>query len=309
MRRAPLALALLLAAPTLSCGVGTILGRNGAALFEQPARIAHKVTRPYRPDARLAVLWIGHASTLLQLDDKLVLTDPVFTDTVGQLSKRLVEPGLDPAALDHVDAAVISHMHFDHLSPGSLGMIEHKLGFLVVPQKGTVCVPDLAFETVELAAWKSHERGGLRITAVPVRHSGFRWGIDDAWMDTSFTGYVIEYHGLTVYFGGDTAYARESFEATRRRFPTIDLAVLPIAPINPRALMESRHMDPREALLAFRDLGARWMVPVHFGTFVNSIDAAEEPLRVLAAEMKAQGVGEGRVDVLAPGEQRVLIPR
>ena len=309
--RLPLALALaaLLAAPTLSCRVGTILARNGEALFSTPAPVAHKITHPYRPDARLAVLWIGHASALVQIDDKLVLTDPVFTETVGQLSRRLVEPGLDPAVLERVDAALISHMHFDHLSPGSLAMIEHKLGFLVVPQKGTGCIPDYAFETVELATWASVERGGLRITAVPVKHSGFRWVIDADWMDTSFTGYVIEYHGLTVYFGGDTAYAQDRFLATRARFPSIDLALLPISPINPRALMESTHVDPREALFALRDLGARWMVPIHFGTFVNSVDPPGEPLRVLAAEMAAQGVGEDRVHVLAQGEQRVFLRR
>ena len=54
------------------------------------------ITEPARPDARLAALWVGHATVLVQLDDKFILTDPVFTDTVGQISKRLVEPGLDP---------------------------------------------------------------------------------------------------------------------------------------------------------------------------------------------------------------------
>jgi N-acyl-phosphatidylethanolamine-hydrolysing phospholipase D len=198
---------LALAAPVSGCAVGTVLASNTAAFFATPAPVLHRVDHPFRADARLAVLWIGHASALVQIDDKLILTDPVFTDTVGQFSRRLVEPGLLPEALPRVDAVLISHMHFDHLSPGSLEMIQHKVGFLVVPQKGTVCIPDLAFETVELPTWTTFERGGLRITAVPVQHSGFRWAIDGSWMDTSYTGYVIEYHGITVYFGGDTGYA------------------------------------------------------------------------------------------------------
>jgi L-ascorbate metabolism protein UlaG (beta-lactamase superfamily) len=310
MRSLPRVALLLLALAPLACGrMGRILTRNAETLVHAPARLPHRITEPVRPEARLAVLWIGHASALVQLDDKLILTDPVFTETVGQLSRRLVEPGIDPANLPRVDAAVISHMHFDHLSLGSLGMIEKKLGFLAVPQKGTAYVPDFAFETVELRAWQSFERGGLRVTAVPVLHSGFRWGVDQGWMDTSFTGWVIEYHGLTVYFGGDTAYAKDRFQETRARFPHIDLALLPIAPINPREIMESRHVDPREALWAFRDLGARVMVPVHHATFVNSSDPPDLAVRVLREEMRAQGVPEGEVRILGIGEQAVLVGR
>jgi N-acyl-phosphatidylethanolamine-hydrolysing phospholipase D len=301
------ALALGLAA--LSCAPGTIVAGNASAFFRTPAPAAHRIDHPYRPDARLAVLWIGHASLLLQLDDKLVLTDPVFTDTVGQVSRRLIAPGLDPAVLPHVDAAVISHLHPDHLSLGSLQQIERRLGYLVVPEQGTAHVPDFAFDTVELPWWKSFERDGLRITAVPVEHTGFRWGVDAPWMKgKGFTGYVIEYHGLTVYFGGDTAYVRAHFEATRARFPHIDLAILPIAPARPRSIMEHMHVDPAEALDAFRDLGARWMVPMHHSTFVNSIDPPDMEVRELARLAAERGLGS-RVQILAVGEQRVLVPR
>jgi L-ascorbate metabolism protein UlaG (beta-lactamase superfamily) len=254
------------------------------------------------------VLWIGHATVLVQMDDKLVLTDPVFTSTIGQLSRRLVEPGLLPGDLPHVDAVLVSHVHLDHLSPGSLEMIERKVGFLAVPQKASVYVPDFSFETIELPSWKSVERGGLRVTAVPVRHRGARWGID-TWMDTSFTGYVVEYHGLTVYFGGDTGYDKPLFDATRARFPSIDLALLPIAPVVRIGRVVEDHVDPREALLAFRDLGARWMVPIHHDTFLAATDPPGEPVRRLRAEMAAQGVAEDRVRVLTVGEQQVLWAR
>jgi N-acyl-phosphatidylethanolamine-hydrolysing phospholipase D len=308
MRRL-LLLLLALAAPSPGCTASAVLRNDAAAWGRRPAPAPRHADHPYRADARLAVLWIGHASVLLQMDDKLILTDPVFTETIGGIVRRLVEPGLSPDALPRADAVLISHMHFDHLSIGSLGMIEHKVGFLVVPQKGTACLPDFPFEAVELPAWATFERGGLRVTAVPVQHTGFRWGIDQAWMDTSFTGYVIEYHGMTVYFGGDTGYVPERFRATRARFPAIDLALLPIAPIHPRPFLEPLHMDPREALLAFRDLGARWMVPIHFDTFPNSIDAPGEPLRLLREETAAQGVPAGSVRVLEIGEQQVLVPR
>jgi L-ascorbate metabolism protein UlaG (beta-lactamase superfamily) len=144
--------------------------------------------------------------------------------------------------------------------------------------------------------------------AVPVKHNGWRYGIDSAWMKTSYTGYVLEYHGLTVYFGGDTAYAQENFRATARAFRSIDLALLPVAPIHPREFMRNMHVDPDEAVRAFLDLGAKRMVPMHFDTLVNGADEPGEALAQLGKAARERGV-EGRVDVLAIGEQRVIVAR
>ena len=47
-----------------------------------------------------------------------------------------------------------------------------------MPHRGLVYVPGFAFRTWELATWESWERDGLRVTAVPVRHNGFRYGLD-----------------------------------------------------------------------------------------------------------------------------------
>jgi L-ascorbate metabolism protein UlaG (beta-lactamase superfamily) len=266
-----------------------------------------KITQPVRVDARLAVLWIGHATVLVQIDDKLVLTDPFLVPTVGQLSRRHVEPGIEPANIPRLDAVVISHMHFDHLSMGSLELIEKKTPRLFVPKGGLVYIPNFAFDARELATWKTFEADGLRITSVPVKHVGWRYGIDDAWM-SSFTGYVIEYHGLTVYFSGDTAYDGEAFRATAARFPHIDVALLPIAPIHPRGWMRDVHMDPGEALDAFADLRAAAMVPMHFDTLVNGLDEPGEARKTLVFEAKRRGIAE-KVQVLAIGEQRVIVRR
>ncbi|WP_437676379.1 MBL fold metallo-hydrolase [Sorangium sp. So ce131] len=302
-------LALALALAGLSCVPARILGGNVATLFDTPAPVPDKVHAPYRPEARLAVLWVGHATTLVQIDDKLILTDPVFTSTVGVIVKRLVEPGLDPEDLPPVDAVLISHMHLDHLSLGSLSLIERKVRALLVPQGGLVYVPNYTFDSVEVPMWTTWQQGDLKITAVPVRHSGYRYGLDRDWMTSSFTGYVVEYHGITVYFGGDTAYDRAMFQATRARFPAIDLAILPIAPVTPRDFMTTKHVDPAEAVQAFLDLGARRMLAIHFDTFINSTDQFGEAPRELRRVMAARGLGPDRVILLRHGGQRVLIDR
>lgn len=288
------------------CFVGRALGRSFVSFFGSPRAVA-KVDNPVKKDARLAVIWVGHATALVQIDDKLVLTDPVFTSTVGQGSKRLVEPGLDPDKLPPVDAVVISHLHFDHLSLGSLSMIEDKVRMLLMPRGGVTYLTDFDFPVVELDRWQAWEKNGLRVTAVPVDHVGFRYGIDDAWMKESFTGYVIEYHGIKVYFGGDTAYAQRFFVETGERFPGIDLALLPIGPIEPRSIMRRFHLDPSEALQAFFDLRARRMVPIHYDTFVNSTDDPGDALKELAAARSKVNLGERQVLPVGIGEHWVLM--
>jgi N-acyl-phosphatidylethanolamine-hydrolysing phospholipase D len=299
-----------LASSSIACGFpGKLLGRNASAFFSTPAPVAHKLENPVRKDARLAVLWIGHATALVQIDDKFILTDPVFTSTVGQISRRLIEPGLDPEKLPPLDAVVISHLHYDHLSLGSLEMIEKNVGVLLVPQKGLVYVPNYAFESIELPTWQTWESNGLSITATPVRHSGFRAGVDRGWMDQGYTGYVISYHGITVYFGGDTAYDPRKFVETAARFPSIDLAVLPIAPVGPRDFMEDKHVDPAEAVQIFLDLKARFLIPVHFDTFINSTDEPGEPAALLRKVARDRKLAPGAVKILAVGEQQVILPR
>jgi N-acyl-phosphatidylethanolamine-hydrolysing phospholipase D len=306
MTRAYLLLPFL--AATAGCGfIGRTLQRNLDA--PEPAKVEHKIHDPRRTDARLSVLWIGHATALLQIDDAFVLTDPVFTRTVGQLSPRLVEPGLDAVDVPPLAAVVISHMHFDHLSFDSLGMIEDKTPIVLLPPGAKASVPRYAFESRELDRWESYDAAGLRVTAVPVRHVGGRWGIDQAWNSRAFTGYVIAYHGISVYFGGDSAFDREHFEATRARFPDLALALLPICPTEPRDFMRRTHMDTIEALDAFAILGARQMMPVHYDTFINSDDRPGDCPRLLRQHMGERGLGDDRVAILAIGEQRVFVAK
>ena len=246
-------IALVLGLATSGCFVSRAFGRSMGALVSTPKEVK-KVADPVRKDARLSVLWVGHATVLVQIDDKFILTDPVFTNTVGMLSKRLYEPGIEPEKLPPIDAVLISHMHFDHLSLGSLEMIEKKTRNLFLPEGGAAYITDFGFPILELRRWQNWEKDGLRITAVPGAHVGFRYGVD-SWMTTSFTGYVIEYHGIKVWFGGDTAYEQAFFVEAGERFPNLDLAIMPIGPTEPRDFMRHTHVDPKQAVQAFLDLG------------------------------------------------------
>jgi N-acyl-phosphatidylethanolamine-hydrolysing phospholipase D len=303
-------ISLLLVALALSvsgCRFVRVGARAFGTNFKSP-RAVKQNEHPIGKDAGLAVIWVGHATALVQMDDKVILTDPVFTSTVGQLSKRLVEPGIDPDKLPPCDAVLVSHLHYDHLSLGTLDRIAPRVRTLLMPRGGTAYVTDFGFPIYELPTWQAWEKDGLRVTAVPVQHVGWRTGVDSAFMPYSFTGYVVEYHGMRVYFGGDSAYDQKNFVETAERFPKIDLALLPIAPIEPRALMRGLHMDPREALQAVVDLDAARMVPIHYDTFVSGDDEPGTALRLLALEQKRVNIAPRVVAPLAIGERRVFIP-
>jgi len=283
------------------------LKRNLSAPPERA--VAHKIVDPRRPEARLAALWVGHATVLLQLDDRFVLTDPVFQHTLSQASPRLVEPGIDPERIPALAAVVVSHMHFDHLSFSSLDLVEQRTPVVLVPPGVRANMPRYDFEIRELESWASYEHDGLRITAVPVQHVGGRYALDAAFETRAFTGYVFEYHGLSVYFGGDTGYIPSAFAATHARFPNLSLALIPICPDAPRDFMQYTHVGPNQALDAFALLGARQMIPIHFDTYINSDDAQGACPNELRAQMRARGLSEQQVSILAVGEQRVLVEK
>jgi len=302
--------AILLASCLALSGCGfawRALKRNLSAPPERA--VAHQVQDPRRPEARLAALWVGHATVLLQMDDIFVLTDPLFSHTLAQASPRLVEPGFDAHNLPPLAAVVVSHMHFDHLSFSSLDLVEPRTNVVLVPPGARANMPRYSFEIRELARWQAYEANGLRVSAVPVQHVGGRYGIDMAFEARAFTGYVFEYHGLSVYFGGDTAYNPDDFKFTRQRFPHLSLAILPICPNAPRDFMEHTHENPAQALDAFTLLGAKRMIPIHFDTYINSDDAFGACPAELRNQMQSRGLSDEQVSILGIGEQRVLIAR
>jgi L-ascorbate metabolism protein UlaG (beta-lactamase superfamily) len=284
------------------------VGSSVSALFGSSIKIENKITNPKVDDAHLAILWVGHATVLIQIDDKFILTDPVFTETVAFLSKRLVEPGIKVENLPQIDVTLISHMHADHLSLGSLEMIEDKVDELIVPEGGLLYIPNYNFNSDELKWWKTIEVNGVKITSVPVLHNGMRYGLDYNWLPRAYTGYVIEYNGVTVYYSGDTGYeaTTDLFRKTAKRFPKIDVAFLPIAPIHPREYSYIRHTDPHDALIIAKELNAKRVIPIHFDTFAEAYDSLGEAESLMRKEMLKNNLTNEEVLILKIGEQRIL---
>ncbi len=295
-------LALLLLAG--GCDLARVIAHNARWYFHTPAPAPRRDV-PSTSDAELSVLWVGHATALVQIHDRFVITDPVFSETVGGLSRRLVAAGLDPAAVPSGTVALVSHRHFDHLSKDSLTALDGKLAAVVVPPGAAADVPRGA---VELAAWHSWEDRGLRVTAVPAAHDGNRWLHDARSHPRAFTGFVVEYRGVVVYFGGDTAYRAEMFAAIAARFPRIDLALVPLGPIAPERMMLAHHMNPEQAVQALADLGAEHGLAIHFATFLHSFDEPGDCERRFDAALSRSSLAAGRVRRLEAGERWLVRP-
>ncbi|MFL5456895.1 MAG: MBL fold metallo-hydrolase, partial [Myxococcales bacterium] len=115
-------------------------------------------------------------------------------------------------------------------------------------------------------------------------------------------GYVIEGFGRTVFFAGDTGYDPKKFVEIGKRFPAIDLALIPIAPARGGNL---NHASPEEALRIFQDVGARYMIPIHFEAYHSTVVPIDEPRKVLEDTAEKEGLTE-RVFALRTGERWIL---
>jgi N-acyl-phosphatidylethanolamine-hydrolysing phospholipase D len=268
----------------------------------------HMITTPRLENVDLAVGWVGHATTLVQIKDKLFMTDPLLNHSVGIVVKRWFEPGLDPSILSELDFTLISHTHFDHLNLGSLDELPTN-GSLVVPVGALQFIPEYGFKNLyELGAWESFEEDGVKITAVPVLHFGGRYGVDRGWSDgIGYTGYVIEYEGITVYFGGDTGYDGRFFKEVGERF-SIDLAIIPIGPGDSNRTGGRIHVEPGGAFQIFDDLKARYFLPIHHGTVPYTSDGPPTSSITTLRDLARQRDLTDRVIDLEIGQQRVIIP-
>lgn len=223
---------------------------------------------------QVAVTWIGHASFLLQFTDLNVLIDPNFANWLFLL-KRIKRTGLRIKHLPPIDLVLLTHAHFDHFHKPTLRRLPHpKIG--IMPWGVGDLAHNLGFgRVVELEWWESFSQRDWKVTLVPSKHWGARTLRD---VHRGYGGFVLEHQGRRIYHAGDSAYF-EGFKDIGQTYRP-EIALLPIGAYHP-ASFRKVHMGPDEAIKTFRDLRAKWLVPMHYGSFRLSFEEVDEPPRWL----------------------------
>ncbi len=256
-----------------------------------------------------ALTWLGHASFLLRLDGRRVLTDPFLSEYASPLPplgpKRFAPPGLGVDDLPPIDILLVSHNHYDHLDLPTIEALPAKEHVQVIVPLGLGgYFSERGYRRVREVDWYDEVTlDGLKLTAVPAIHFSRRTPFDRN--RTLWTGYVIEGRSRRVYFAGDTAYG-PVFQEIAGRIGKVDVALLPIGAYEPRHLMRATHASPEEAVRIGQDLGAKCLVAMHWGTIKLTDEPPFEPPGRFRTAAAAAGYGEDTAWLMRIGETRAL---
>jgi L-ascorbate metabolism protein UlaG (beta-lactamase superfamily) len=266
-----------------------------------PVVVRHAADYAAAPASGLRATWIGHASTLVEIDGRRVLTDPIWSDRCSPSTwvgpRRFHPPPLALAELPSIDVVVISHDHFDHLDMATieelasrgthfavpLGIGAHLEAWGVRPEQ----IAELEWnETVDLA--------GLAVTATPARHYSGRnpWRRDE----TLWASWVVKGPAHRFFFSGDSGYFDELKSIGAAHGP-FDVALVKIGASDPTWV--DIHMAPEDAVRTSLDVRAGVLLPVHWGTFNLAFHAWNEPPERAVAAAESAGV---KIVVPRPGE-------
>jgi len=257
------------------------------------------------PRGEAELTWVGHATFAVHDGDAVFLTDPHFGPR-ALLPKRLIAPGVPLEAIPADAFAVVSHSHYDHLDAYAVDHLPVSVAWYV-PMGLAEWFRDRGRENVvELDWWQSAKRGRFTITCLPSQHWSKRF--EHATNETLWCAWLIDSGGRRYFFAGDTGYFH-GFAEYGRRFGPIDAALLPIGAYEPRWFMDFQHLDPAQALRAFRELRARTLFPMHWGTFELTDEPPDEAPREMRRQLAAEAVREDEVALLSVGETRTLPSR
>ena len=248
-----------------------------------------------------SVTWVGHSAFAVQDGGEVFLTDPHFGKR-ALLPRRLSPPGIPLAAVPADAFAVLSHNHYDHLDDWSVRHLPATIPWFV-PLGLAGFFRDRGRQVTELDWWQSVRHGRWTLTCLPAQHWSNRFGAPRN--ASLWCGWLLDSGTRRYYFAGDSGYFH-GFAEIGRRFAPIDIAFLPIGAYEPRWFMRSQHTNPEEGYQAFLDLGARTMIPMHWGCF----DLTDEPVdlapRVLE-KILAGSPDRNRVRTMAVGERWRLL--
>ena len=271
---------------------------------------------PYadRPPAQVndkswRISFVGHASLLLQTAGLNLLLDPVWSERVSPLSfagpKRVNDPGIAFEALPLINAVLVSHCHYDHLDLPTLSRLAAAHRPRVITPLGNDAIMRSHDPAIAAEAYDWGDRvplpGNASVSLVPVQHWSAR-GLTDR-NKALWAGFVIDTPAGRILHVGDSGYGEgHHFRSAKEQHGPFRLAILPIGAYEPRWFMRDQHMNPAEAVQAFRDCGAELALAHHHGTFPLTDEAIDAPPLALTQAIATAGIAAEQFRVLQPGQ-------
>lgn len=255
------------------------------------------------PENILRVTWLGHSSSLIEIDGKRFLTDPLWYQRVSPFQftgpKRFFDNPIKINQLPPVDHILLSHDHYDHLDKNSiLYLISRGIPVITMLGVGKRLINWGANKNliIELDWWQELIIGDHKITALPARHFSGRWLTDR--FKTLWGSFSIKGPNHHVYFGADSGYY-DGFKTIGDKLGPFDLTMLDTGAYG--AEWPLIHMGPENAVSAHQDLQGRLLMPIHWGTFKLAYHPWKEPVERVIAAAEKNGV---QLILPTPGEIR-----
>ena len=224
--------------------------------------------------------WLGQSGFLLQWQGKRVLIDPYLSDSLtnkyaatDKPHTRMSERVIDPNLLKNISIVTSSHNHTDHLDAETLiPILKNNPGIqFVIPEANR----DFVAERVQcerrfpvgLNDGQSVSIDGFTFHGIPAKHNEIE---RDDNGNCKHMGYVISFDGRHIYHSGDTLWFDEMVGLLKPF--SVDVALLPINGNDPLRKVAG-NLDCREAAYLGKAMGARWIIPCHYGMFTfNTAD-------------------------------------
>lgn len=245
-----------------------------------------KKSEPIKSDNLVtdSINWFGHATTVINLSDKVIITDPVFTNLLGYFKRIPQKP--EYIRNLKVDYILLSHGHMDHLHFPSLIKL-NKDAIVIVPKGYKKILNILGFRNVFLLhPGDVYQDSFIKITTYEANHDGRRFYVG---IDNESNSYLIERNNKRVFFAGDTA------STTNFKDISCNIALMPVGCYKPDRF-SYMHCTPEQSYEMFKMMNCPTMIPIHYKTFKISLENFDDTNETLFK------LNHGDIEIIDIGE-------